>query len=233
MKKLRKDFAKENPVHPAVAGDDRPRCTWKYDTAHNQKLERPIHCGLTAWEGAEQEEPRCLLHSRRKPEDFRARLLELIEAGASLAEARLEYLDLEGLDLSEMDLEGVWCEGTNLRGANLRDCHISFAGFQGADLTGACLAGAGGMHTCFNGTCLRGADLRELEVEFGEFEGADLTGADLTDADISQADLRGCHPRPEEWQGLKSLSRGIGACDLHPDDRDLSFIIWQPRGTAS
>jgi len=202
-----------NPINAVPDGYDGPRCTWKYKLNFDDSLGRPVTCGLPAWEEAGQPEPRCLLHARRKPEGFYELLLELIEAGADISEARLEYLDLPGLDVSGMGAEGLLCNGANLRGANFSEAGISFVTFDGADLTGACFEKAMGMHTEFNGACLRDANLRDVDIEFAEFRGADLRGADLTNANFEQAWVNGCHPPPEQWQ-VKHLSR----YELFPDD---------------
>lgn len=218
MRHLSKDFPITNPVNVVPPDYDGSRCTWEYSSAYRQRLEQPIHCGLPAQVETLQGEPRCWLHARHKPDGFGDYFVALIESGALIAEARLEYHDLRGMDLSGLDLEGIRFEGADLRGANLGRGHVSFANFSGADLSGACLHNAGGIHVEFSGACLRDADLRDSHFDFVQFLGADLRGADLAGAQFREARLSGCKPPPEELVGLR-LGRRIIETETHPDDR--------------
>jgi uncharacterized protein YjbI with pentapeptide repeats len=116
-----------------------------------------------------------------KPEGKRARVIAMLEAGASF-----EGADLAGVDLSGLDLGGRALARANLAGAKLASCNLagadlSFAQVGGADLAGANLEGAN----------LAGADLTGAKLAGAVLEGARLDGASFSEASGEGASFRG------------------------------------------
>ncbi len=206
------------------------------------------YCGLPAWDGAPEEEPRCPFHSAVSPEDIKEQLEAAVAAGAGLHEAdltdaRLFAADLTDAKLHSANLTGAWLDGanltgagffgTNLTGAELNHANLTDAWLNGADLTGVELTYADLTDAKLNGAHLTGADLpgawldganlTDARLNHADLTDARLNGANLTDArlfgaDLTDADLPGARLPGADLSGANLTGARLPGADLSGAD---------------
>jgi uncharacterized protein YjbI with pentapeptide repeats len=123
--------------------------------------------------------------------DRRARVVAMLEEGASF-----EGMDLAGMDLAGLDFGGRVLVRANLKGARLAGCNLSAADLGGAQVGGADLAKAN-----LDAANLAGADLHEAVIEGASLEGASLDGARFDGAKGEGASFRGAKGASASFAG--------------------------------
>lgn len=120
----------------------------------------------------------CWLHIQDK-EEYKSRLLKVLNAEKSGQKFNLKKIVLEGIELMNIDFSGA-----NLTQSVIKDSNLFYNNFLKTDFLGSDLS-----RSDFTGSVLAGADLTKCSLVGGRFWHSDFSDAILTEADLTGADL--------------------------------------------
>jgi len=211
-----------DPVAAAVRDPDLGHSDAHCEHERARSDGRRVRCGLPAWNGATEAEPRCEFHSENKPADIAERLVRCVALGADLEGALLDGTHLPGANLARARLSGARLPEADLSGARLHGADLTHAHLDAASLAGAQLARAHLSHASLVRARLAGARLWRANLGAAHLTDSDLKGANLHDADLAgtqltRADLRGANLAGAVL-GLRWKSERERATDLRGAD---------------
>ncbi|MCF8104184.1 MAG: DUF2169 domain-containing protein [Desulfohalobiaceae bacterium] len=163
-------------------------------------------------------------------EEVRARFLQALAGGDTLAGGDWACIDLSGQNLDGIDLSGAFLEQVNFDGASLREAKLarailaradlSAADLTGADLEEANIGGVTAVKTVFSGASLKGTRLSRGDFREADFRGAILEDVETMSISIDKADFtRAAMP------GTRFIQADIrGAC-FAGTDLSTSFFL--------
>lgn len=105
-----------------------------------------------------------------------ADLVRTLLAGADFSGADLSYSDLSGVAVHEAEFAGANLEGASLHQCNLEGMILPGARLKHAELDGAYLTGSRMPNADLRGACLKFAGLAEIDWEQADLRNADLRG---------------------------------------------------------